>query len=149
MAERDWNSQNQQIIAEFRASSGKVGGYFADKPLLLLTTVGARTGKRRTNPLGYLADSGRYAVFASNIGNPRNPDWYHNLIAQPRVIVEVGTSTFGATATVTAGEQRRILLERYTALHPQWATYQALTAREFPVILLAPEADTPSISPNE
>lgn len=140
MAERDWNSQNERIIAEFRAGAGRVGGYFTDKPLLLLTTTGARTGRPRTNPLGYLADGDNYVVFASAVGSPRNPDWYHNLVANPGVTVEVGTSTFRAAAAVATGGQRRILLERYAALHPGWATYQTLTERPFPVVLLIPEA---------
>jgi deazaflavin-dependent oxidoreductase (nitroreductase family) len=142
MAERDWKSQNEEIIGEFRASRGKVGGYFADKPLLVLTTIGARTGRPRTNPLGYLPEGNRYAVFASAVGGPRNPDWYHNLLANPGVIVEVGTTTFPATAVVTAGKQRRVLLDHYAALHPQWARYQTLTTRQFPVVLLIPKVQT-------
>jgi len=77
-------------ISEFRADHGKVGGPFADAPLLLLHTRGARTGRERVNPMMYLADGGRYLVFASKAGSDRNPDWYHNLLAYPASSIEVG-----------------------------------------------------------
>jgi deazaflavin-dependent oxidoreductase (nitroreductase family) len=86
---RDRSMQNRLIIAEFRASRGEIGGYFADKPLLLVTTIGAKTGIRRTNPLRYLKDGDRYVVFGSVVGEPKNPDWYYNLVAHPDVVVEV------------------------------------------------------------
>jgi deazaflavin-dependent oxidoreductase (nitroreductase family) len=133
---RDWSEQNRLIIAEYRASGGKIGGYFADKPLLLLTTVGAKTGIRRTSPLGYLKDSDRYVVFGSVVGEPRNPDWYYNLVAHPDVVVEVGSDTFDAVATVVTGSEREVLFARHAADHPQWARYQARTSRKFPVIAL-------------
>jgi deazaflavin-dependent oxidoreductase (nitroreductase family) len=140
MTGRDWNAQNRQVVAEFRASGGRVGGYFAGKPLLLLTTTGAKSGKTRVNPLGYLADGDRYVVFASLVGGPTNPDWYHNLVAHPDVIVEVGTRTFEAKAVVTAGEERDALFKRQATLHPQWAGYQTMTTREIPVIALTPKS---------
>jgi deazaflavin-dependent oxidoreductase (nitroreductase family) len=139
MTDRDWNAQNRMVVAEFRRSQGRVGGYFADKPLLLLTTTGAKSGKKRINPLGYLADGDRYVVFASLVGGPTNPDWYHNLVADPDVVVEVGTRTFEATAVVTKGEERDTLFKRQAALHPQWASYQTFTTREIPVIALIPK----------
>ena len=82
---------NAQIIAEFRANKGRVGGMFEGATLLLLHHTGARSGKSRINPLGYLSDKGRYVVFASKAGAPTNPDWYHNLKAHPNVTIEVGT----------------------------------------------------------
>ncbi|WP_261560253.1 nitroreductase family deazaflavin-dependent oxidoreductase [Frankia tisae] len=136
MSGRDWNEQNRLVIEEFRANAGKVGGYFADKPLLLLTTTGARTGASRTNPLGYLADGDRYVVFASVVGEPTNPAWYHNLLANPDATVEVGTEVLPATAVVATGDDRARLYERYAAHHPQWATYQTRTTRQIPVIML-------------
>jgi deazaflavin-dependent oxidoreductase (nitroreductase family) len=138
MSERDWNTQNRLIIAEFRANQGRVGGYFADKPLLLLTTTGARTGKRRTNPLGYLSDAGRYVVFASVVGEPRNPDWYYNVRANPEAFIEVGTDSFPATAEQATGTERQRLFDRHAAAHPQWAQYQTRTTRPIPVIILTP-----------
>jgi deazaflavin-dependent oxidoreductase (nitroreductase family) len=133
---RDWSGQNRLIIAEYRATGGKIGGYFADKPLLLLTTVGAKSGIRRVNPLGYLKDGDRYIVFGSVVGEPRNPDWYYNLIAHPDVAVEVGSDTFDAVATVVTGAEREALFARHAAAHPQWARYQAMTTRQIPVIAL-------------
>jgi deazaflavin-dependent oxidoreductase (nitroreductase family) len=131
---RDWSEQNKFIIAEYRASGGNLGGYFADKPLLLLTTVGAKTGIHHTHPLGYLQDGDRYVVFGSVVGAPKNPDWYHNLIAHPEVVVEVGPDTFDAVATVTEGAEREALYARHAASHPEWAQYQTRTTRKFPVV---------------
>jgi deazaflavin-dependent oxidoreductase (nitroreductase family) len=86
------------VVTEFRASAGEVGGYHAGMPLLLLTTTGARSGRRRATPLTYLLDRDRYVVAAANAGAAANPDWYHNLVADPVVTVEVGTETFRASA---------------------------------------------------
>lgn len=133
---RDWSEQNKMVIAEYRATKGKIGGYFAGKPLLLLTTIGAKSGIRRVNPLGYLKDCDRYVVFASVVGGPRNPDWYHNLIAHPEVVVEVGSDTFDAVATVVTGTERDALFALHATEHPDWAQYQARTTRQFPVIAL-------------
>src|SRR5207248_6310197 len=84
----DWNDK---IIAEFRANGGRVGGQFAGAPLLLLHTVGARSGQLRVNPMMYRTVAGGYAVFASKGGAPTHPDWYHNMLANPRVRAEIGT----------------------------------------------------------
>ena len=92
------NDWNRQIIEEFRANQGQVGGQFAGAPLLLLTTTGARSGQPRTSPMMYLDADGRRYVFASKAGAPTNPDWYHNLKANPTVTVEVGTDELRATA---------------------------------------------------
>src|SRR5450755_644143 len=91
----DWNSR---IIAEFRANGGRVGGQFEGAPLLLLHTVGAKSGQERVNPVMYRAAGDSFAVFASKAGAPTNPDWYHNLIANPRVSAEIGTQTIEADA---------------------------------------------------
>ena len=100
---RDWNSG---IIAEFRASAGKVGGQFEGAPLLLLTTTGRKSGRTFTSPVMYLADDGRLLVFGSKGGAPDHPDWYLNLVNNPAVTVEVGTETFPARAVVLEGEER-------------------------------------------
>ena len=138
MSGRDWNRQNALIIAEFRANHGRVGGYFADKPLILLTTTGAKTGTSRVSPLGYFRDEDRYIVFASVAGEPTNPAWYYNLLAEPIVTVEVGDETALARAEVISGRDRQDLLARYVSAHPQWAQYQAATTRQFPVVALHP-----------
>lgn len=133
---RDWSEQNRLVIGEYRASGGRLGGYFADKPLLLLTTVGAKTGIRRTHPLGYLKDGDRYIVFGSVVGQLKNPDWYYNVIANPGVFVEIGPDAFDAAATVVEGTERDALYARHAADHPEWAQYQARTSRKFPVVAL-------------
>src|SRR5688500_18705689 len=107
MAERkNWN---EGIIEEFRAKNGKVGGRFANIPLLLLHHTGARTGTGRVNPLAYQTDGDRFVIFASKGGAPTNPDWYHNLRANPEATVEVGTETISVRARVTEGEERERL----------------------------------------
>jgi deazaflavin-dependent oxidoreductase (nitroreductase family) len=127
---------NQRTIAEFRANHGRVGGNFADAPLLLLHTVGARSGQPRINPMMYLADADRYLVFASKAGSDRNPDWYWNLQASPEVTIEVGDETITVHATELTGTERdekyRIQSERY----PGFAAYQQKTSRTIPVIAL-------------
>src|SRR6266550_7757185 len=89
---------NQNIITEFRANGGKVSGLFANVSLLLLTTVGAKSGQPRTMPLAYTTDGDHFIVIASKGGAPTNPDWYHNLLANPLVTVEIGNERFQARA---------------------------------------------------
>ncbi len=134
MANRnDWNSHT---IEEFRANGGKVGGVWEGRPLLLLTTTGAKSGKRHTTPTMYLRDGDRLLVFASKGGAPTHPDWYHNLRKHPQVTVEVGDETYETTATVLTGEERDRLYARQAALYPQFADYQKKTTRKIPVIAL-------------
>ena len=132
----DRNDWNRQIIEEFRANGGKVGGMWEGKPLLLLTTTGAKSGQRHTTPTMYLTDGDRLLVFASKGGAPTNPAWYHNLLAHPEVTVEVGPETYKATATVLSGEERDRLYARQAERFPQFAEYQAKTSRKIPVIAL-------------
>jgi deazaflavin-dependent oxidoreductase (nitroreductase family) len=134
------NDYNRRLIEEFRAHGGKVSGYFEHTPLLLLTTTGARSGERRTTPMGYLPDGDRLIVWASNGGAPTHPDWYHNLLAHPHVTVEVGTETFDAVAVVTAGAERDRLWTQGVAVYPQLAEAQAKTTRLIPVIALSRQA---------
>ena len=130
---------NQQIIEEFRANEGRVGGHFEGRTLLLLHHRGARTGTERVNPLAYqrLSDSS-VAVFASMGGAPRNPDWYHNLRANPDATVEIGTESFPVTARVAEGEERDEIWERQKRDWPGFAEYEEKTKgiREIPVIVL-------------
>jgi deazaflavin-dependent oxidoreductase (nitroreductase family) len=134
MADRnDWNSQ---LIETFRANNGKVGGMWEGRPLLLLTTTGAKSGKRHTSPTMYLPDGDRLVIFASKSGAPTHPDWYHNLVAHPQVTVEVGGETYEANATVLTGEERDRLYARHAELYPQFDEYQAKTTRKIPVIAL-------------
>jgi deazaflavin-dependent oxidoreductase (nitroreductase family) len=108
--------------------------------LLLLTTTGAKSGQRRTTPMGYLPDGDRLIVFAANGGSPTNPDWYHNLLAQPHVTIEVGTETFDAIAVVTTDAERDRLWARGVAVYPNLAEHQAKTTRLIPVIALSRQA---------
>lgn len=131
----------EQVIEEFRAHGGRVGGMFEGADLLLLTTRGARTGRDRTTPVGYVRDGARLLVFASNGGAPRHPGWYHNVRAEPRVVVEVGADggrieRFEARAVVTEGPERDRLFAAQALRDPAFAAYQAGTDRSIPVVAL-------------
>ena len=132
----DMNAWNRQIMEEFHANAGKVGGPFEGIPLLLLTTTGARSGQRRTTPVGYMPDGDRLVIFATRGGLPTNPSWYYNLVAHPEATVEVGTETFEVTAVVLTGEERDRLYARQVERAPVFAEYQAKTTRKIPVIAL-------------
>ncbi|MGD0982691.1 MAG: nitroreductase family deazaflavin-dependent oxidoreductase [Acidimicrobiales bacterium] len=129
----DWN---QKIIDEFRSTGGEVDGQFAGAPLLLLTTTGAKTGRKHTAPVMYLADRDRLAIFASKAGAPTNPDWYHNLLAHPRASVEVGPETFEVEAEVAGRGERDRLYAIQSERYPRFAEYQAKTTRVIPVVIL-------------
>ena len=131
----DWNSN---IIQEFRANEGKVGGPFDGAPLLLLHTTGARSGEERINPMMYLADGDRLVVFASKGGAPTNPDWYHNLVANPDLEIEVGTERRKVRARVAEGEEHDLLYAEQARRYPQFAKYQEGTDRTIPVVILEP-----------
>ena len=132
----DGDSWNDRIIEEFRANGGKVGGQFEGAPLLLLTTTGAKTGKRHTIPLMYLPYGDRMVVFASKAGADTNPDWYHNVVAHPMATVEVRDKILEATATIETGEFRDQLYEQQSRLYPGFAEYQQKTTRKIPVVSL-------------
>jgi deazaflavin-dependent oxidoreductase (nitroreductase family) len=127
---------NKAIVEEFRANSGKVGGQFADRPLLLLHTTGAKSGQQRINPLVYSTEGDRLVVVASKGGAPTNPDWYYNVIANPLVTVEVGTEQFQAQAAVAEEPERTHLFDQMAAEMPGFADYQRNTPRILPVITL-------------
>ena len=130
---KDWNTT---IIEEFRANDGKVGGRFAGRTLLLLHTIGAKTGQPRVNPVAYITASDRLVVIASKGGAPTNPDWYYNLIAHPEVTVEVGTEQFRVRAAVATEPERTRLYNQMVAVMPGFAEYQHKTTRTIPVIVL-------------
>ncbi|WP_017537894.1 nitroreductase/quinone reductase family protein [Nocardiopsis halophila] len=135
---------NRQVIEEFRANQGRVGGPFAGARLLLLTTTGARTGLPRTTPLGYLNDErGRVVVIASAGGAPDHPAWYRNLRADPRVTVENGPFTYTATATVLQGVERDRVFARAVEADAGWGEYQERAGRTLPVVALEPVAGGP------
>jgi deazaflavin-dependent oxidoreductase (nitroreductase family) len=132
------NDFNQSLIEEFRATNGKVTGDFAGRPLLLLTTTGARSGQPRVSPLVYTTDGDHIVIIASKGGAPTNPDWYHNLRAHPAATVEVGSECYSVRATVPDGEERQRLYDQMVARMPNFAEYQRNTTRLIPVVLLEP-----------
>lgn len=145
----DWT---EQVITEFRANGGRVGGMFAGADLLLLTTLGARSGLRRTHPVGFARDGDVLHVFASNAGADRHPGWYHNLLAHPQAQVEIGDGEGGVRALAIrarplAGAERGRVWARQVAAVPAYGEYEAGTARTIPVVALhpldlsAPDAD--------
>lgn len=129
---------NQQIIEEFRANGGKVGGGFEGAPMVLLHHTGAKTGTRRVSPLVYQALDDGYAVFASKGGAPDNPDWYHNLLANPDTEIEVGTDVIPVRARVAEGEERERIWTEQKRDFPNFAAYEVATDREIPVVVLEP-----------
>ncbi len=130
--------RNQGIIDEFRANGGKVGGHFAGRTLLLLHTVGAKSGQERINPVAYVKDGDRFVIIASKGGAPSNPDWYYNLLAHPLVAVEVGTEQFRVRAEVTSEPERTRLYDKMVEMMPSFAEYREKTTRVIPVITLTP-----------
>ena len=132
----DWNAG---IIEEFRANAGVVGGVFDGKPLLIVEHAGAKTGTVRHSPLVYQdLGSGSYAIFASKGGAPDNPDWLHNLKANPDTSIEIGDRTENVRARVAEGAERTPIWEKQKAEMPQFAEYEAKTDREIPVVVLDP-----------
>jgi len=130
---------NEAIIQEFHAKAGKGVGPFGDR-LMLLSTVGARTGEQRITPVMYHRDGERYIVVASKRGAPDNPGWYHNLKANPVASVEVpadtGTETFEVRAREAKGEERERMFADRVALAPGFGEYQRQTSRQIPVMIL-------------
>ncbi len=153
MADRErWQTMNATIIDEYRATGGTVTGRMAGRPLLLLTTTGAKSGKAFTTPLNYSEDNGRLVLIASRGGTPRHPDWYHNLVAHPEVTVELGGEQFRARATTAQEPERTRLFDQQAAIMPFFDDYRRqVTAREIPVVVLerlnSSESQSPAPSP--
>lgn len=131
----EFRAFNENLIEEFRANGGKVGGMFAGAPLMLLTTTGAKSGKPRVAPLVYTRDGDDYVIIASKGGAPTHPDWYHNILANPAVTVEIGSESFPARATVAEADRDR-LFDQQAAQMPNFAEYQRNTMRRIPVVVL-------------
>lgn len=129
----DWN---QQVINEFRANAGKVGGYFEGDTLLLLHNVGAKSGSERINPVVCFKEGEQYVIIASAGGADRHPDWYYNLLAHPEVTVEVGTEQFTATAAEVPEPERTRLYEKMETLKSSFTEYKQKTSRAIPVFTL-------------
>jgi deazaflavin-dependent oxidoreductase (nitroreductase family) len=131
---------NSKIIEEFRANGGKVGGPFEGGTMLLLHHTGAKTGTRRVTPLAFQQVGNGYAIFASKAGAPTNPDWYHNLVANPETEIEVGEEKVKVRARVTEDSERSEIWENQKKLAPNFAEYDAKVAgiRTIPVVVLEP-----------
>ena len=129
------NEYKKQVITEFRANEGKVGGQMENMPVILLTMTGAKSGRTITKPLVYTTDGERIVVIASFAGAPHHPGWYHNLVANPEVTLEIGTERFRARAEVTSGEERQRLFDAQAAQMPIFHDYQKKTSRQIPVVV--------------
>jgi deazaflavin-dependent oxidoreductase (nitroreductase family) len=130
---------NDAIIAEFRANGGRVGGPFQGSNILLLHHTGARSGRARVSPLAFQWVGDSLAVFASKAGAPQNPDWFHNLLAHPVTMVEVGTRTVRVRARLAQPAERDVIYSRQKKRIPVFAQYEAKAApRRIPVVVLDP-----------
>ena len=132
----DPDDMNKQVIAEFRANEGKVGGFFANAELILLHTIGAKSGKERINPLMSMHVDDEIVIIASKGGAPTNPAWYYNLVANPEVEVEFGTERFKAVAAVAEEPKRTELYNKMAAKHDFFVGYAEGTERVIPVVTL-------------
>jgi deazaflavin-dependent oxidoreductase (nitroreductase family) len=132
----DFDAMNRPVIAEFRETGGKAGGVFEGKPLVLVHHVGAKSGTERIAPLVPLLDDGHIYIFASKGGADTNPDWYHNLVANPKTKVELGAETFAVTARELTGAEHDDIYAKQSAVEPQFAEYQRKTKRIIPVFEL-------------
>ena len=130
-------SFNQQIIDEFRNNDGVCGGPFEGAPMILITMTGAKSGRSLTSPLVYSTDGDDAVIIASMAGAPTHPNWYHNLVANPDVTVEIGTESFEATAVLTEGDERDRLYAAQAQMMPQFSEYAEKAApRVIPVFRL-------------
>lgn len=127
---------NRKVVEEFRANGGKVGGPFAGSDLVLLTTVGAKSGQPRISPLVYFDIDGRILIAGSYGGSPKAPAWVHNLRARPDVRVEIGEDSYDAQARELPRDERDALYPRVVQKAPQFGDYQAKTARVIPLFEL-------------
>jgi deazaflavin-dependent oxidoreductase (nitroreductase family) len=135
----DMRAINPGVITEYRRSGGRLSGERAGLPVLLLTTTGRRTGEPHTTPLGYVEDEGRHVVAASAGGAPSDPDWYRNLVASPRVSIEVGAGAWAAVATIAVEPDRQHLFDRLASTLPGMSDYATAAGREIPVVVLSRE----------
>jgi deazaflavin-dependent oxidoreductase (nitroreductase family) len=132
----EMNDMNRQVMAEFRANGGKVGGYFEGAPMIIVHHTGAKSGRAYETPLVYQPDGHNFVIFASYAGAPSNPAWFVNLMANPDTVVEVGTDTLPVTATEVTGAERDAIYAAQAERMPNFAEYQAKTTRVIPVVRL-------------
>jgi deazaflavin-dependent oxidoreductase (nitroreductase family) len=130
------NDFNQKIMEEFHANAGKVGGPFAGVDILILTSTGRKSGQMRWHPVAYSTDGDRYIIVASRGGAPTSPGWYHNLVANPSAVIEVGSDVIAVEATIASGAERERLYAQHAARMPAFNEYKTKTTREIPVVVL-------------
>lgn len=131
----DWSREQADTYMKF---GGTEGTQLQGKPVILLTTVGAKTGKLRKTPLMRVEHDGQYAIVASLGGAPKNPVWYHNVVKNPRVELQDGTVTGDYDAREVFGDEKAIWWQRAVAVWPDYASYQTKTDRQIPVFVLTP-----------
>ena len=131
-----FNDFNKQIMEEFHANAGKVGGRFAGVDVLILTTTGRKSGQMRWNPLAYSKDGDRYVIVASKGGAPTSPDWYYNIVGNKSAVIEVGADVIKVEATIASGPERERLYAQHASTMPQFNEYAKNTPREIPVVVL-------------
>ena len=136
MTDQQWLNLNEGVISEFRANGGTCGGRWEGNPMVLLTTTGARSGQQRTSPLTYTSDEDRIVLIASRAGDDRHPDWFHNLVAKPDVVIELGTDRYEARARVAEEPERSRLLDERVAVMPRFGDYVEMTDRTIPVVVV-------------
>jgi deazaflavin-dependent oxidoreductase (nitroreductase family) len=130
-------------VTLYRLTNGRVGGRFiAGSPILLLTTTGRRTGKRRTRPLAYVRDEDRYVLCASNGGSPAHPGWYHNLSVTGHAEIQVGPERLAVNARTADPAERSRLFPRFVEMYKGYGAYEAKTSRQIPLVLLTPDRPT-------
>ncbi|HEY5841089.1 MAG TPA: nitroreductase family deazaflavin-dependent oxidoreductase [Mycobacterium sp.] len=131
----DWARENAEVIME---SGGTKGTELNGRRVILLTTIGAKTGKIRKTPLMRVEHDGRYAIVASLGGAPKHPVWYYNVTANPRVELQDGTVSGDYEAREVFGDEKAQWWERAVAAYPDYADYQTKTDRQIPVFVLSP-----------
>ena len=127
-------------VSLYRLTNGRIGGRFiAGTPILLLTTTGRKTGKRRTRPLAYVRDEDRYVLCASNGGSSTHPGWYHNLSATGRAEIQVGPERVAVSARTADPAERSRLFPRFVEMYKGYGAYEDKTSRRIPLVLLTPD----------
>jgi proline iminopeptidase len=139
----DWHAIQQEMVRQIRTEGHPVSGWKAGEPVLLLTTIGAKTGEQRMSPINYSRDDGAYVITASKGGAPTHPGWYYNLLKDPTATVEVERETFRARASIAAGAERERLWDQHIVVNPGIGEYPKKTDRVIPVVILEriPESD--------
>jgi deazaflavin-dependent oxidoreductase (nitroreductase family) len=132
-------ARNQPVVAEFRANGGVVGGMLEGVPVLLLHHTGAKSGAAYLAPLAYIPDGPNWVIVAANGGRSHHPGWYHNLLANPETVIEVGTETRRVKARLAVGSEHDVLTERLLRETKYFSGFAQRTDRRIPVFVLEPQ----------